>query len=528
VASVGPALSASKATIVTYKQEQARTFSVPFWQRTYLDVLMLVVALYGYYLLGRRGTISYLVGLGETGSPFSNPFLFLVPVLFVFALSLFSIRLFPAAMRTLAWLANVARGAVAVLALRHLSRTARQYAGPLLLLILTLSLAVFTASMARTLDGYIVSRAYYDTGADARLIEVGQSAQVGAGFDGGAGTSTDVQGPVWLFLPVTEHLSIAGVQDAARVLTKNTTAKVQGKNVKGELVGIDRVDFPRVAYFRRDFAPASLGALMNALAVRNDAILISRDILNQGVEVGDRITLVIPLGDSPKVDFAVAGVVDMFPRMYPEDGPFFIANLDYIFDTVGGMYPYDVWLKTAPSVDPQTLRDDAMNLGLNVINVFDARQDIDRVQLAPERQGVFGLLSVGFVVAALLTVLGFLIYSYISFTRRYIELGVLRAIGLSVGQMTLVLIAEQLTLILTGAVVGTALGVLVSRLFIPFLQVEGGKHPFTPPFVVEIAWTEVTYIYAVFGAMFLGAVVVLLFALRRVRIFEAIKMGESA
>ena len=89
------------------------------------------------------------------------------------------------------------------------------------------------------------------------------------------------------------------------------------------------------------------------------------------------------------------------------------------------------------------------------------------------------------------------------------------------------LIAEQLTLIATGALAGTGLGVLVSDLFIPFFQVRGGEHPFTPPFVVQIAWNEIAYIYAVFGAMFVAGVIVLLFSLRRMRIFEAVKLGET-
>jgi hypothetical protein len=59
------------------------------------------------------------------------------------------------------------------------------------------------------------------------------------------------------------------------------------------------------------------------------------------------------------------------------------------------------------------------------------------------------------------------------------------------------------------------------------LQVQGGEHPFTPPFTVYIAWTEITYIYAIFGTMFLVAVIVLLFFLRRMRIFEAVQMGEA-
>jgi putative ABC transport system permease protein len=191
------------------------------------------------------------------------------------------------------------------------------------------------------------------------------------------------------------------------------------------------------------------------------------------------------------------------------------------------MYPYDVWLETETTSNTEQILDEARDLGLMVVRAFDARAEIDKEQLKPERQGAFGLLSVGFGAAATLTVLGFTIYTFISFKRRSIELGVLRALGLSVGQMGVFLIAEQLTLVATGALAGTGLGVLVSQLFIKFFQVQSVKHPFTPPFVVQIAWQEITYIYAVFGIMFVAAVTALLVALRQMRIFEAIKLGET-
>ena len=529
-ASIAPATRAAKDTVVTYKQEQARSLRPPFWQRAFLDVALLVPALYGYYLLDLRGTISFLETNRESGSPFSNPYLFLVPVLFVFSGALLCIRVFPWVMRILAWLVNVWRGVVPVLALRHLSRTASHYTGPMLLLILTLSLAVFTASMAQTLDDYTVERSYYDVGADFRLVEIGESTEVG-GFGGmGAGASEgseEDEGPDWLFLPVSEHLNIPGVNHAARVWLRDVAAKLPTGSLPARMMGVDRVDFSRVGFFRRDFAPASMGSLMNALAVRDDAVLASREVFGMGIEVGDRIPIVVPIGSSPTVDFIVGGVVDMFPRLYPEDGPFFVANLDYIFNVAGGIYPYDVWLATEPSVDLEAVTEGASDLGITVMRAYDARQMVDDEQLSPERQGVFGLLSVGFVASAFLTVLGFLIYSYISFMHRYIELGVLRAIGLSVSQMAVFLIAEQLTLIATGAVAGTGLGVLVSNLFIPFFQIQGGTHPFTPPFVVQIAWSEIVYIYVIFGVMLVAGVIVLLLSLGRMRIFEAVKLGET-
>ena len=530
LASVLPAVRAAQETVVTYKQDQARALRAPLWQRAFLDVLLLAISLYGYYTLSQRGTISFLETDSATGSPFSNPYLFLVPVLFCFSLALGCIRIFPFVMRVLAWIANAWRGVVPVLALRHLSRTAKHYVGPMLLLILTLSLAVFTASMAQTLDDYAVQRSYYDIGADFRLVEMGESTELGTSPFGGGGeqeTEEDDEGPEWLFLPVSEHLNIPGVKAAARVWLREVNVRSASGNIQAKLMGIDRIDFSQVAFFRRDFAPASLGALMNALAVRDDAILVSREIYNRGIEVGDRVPILVPIGTSPTIDFVVGGVVDMFPQLYPEDGPFFIANLDYIFNNVGGVYPYDVWLATQPGLTEESIDAETRNMGIRVTRAYDARAMVDEIQLSPERQGVFGLLSIGFVASAFLTVLGFLIYSYLSFLQRYIELGVLRAIGLSMRQMGTFLIAEQLTLILTGAVAGTGLGVLVSNMFIPFFQVESGEHAFTPPFVVQIAWNEIAFIYAIFGIMFVGGVILLLMSLQRMRIFEAVKLGET-
>lgn len=116
----------------------------------------------------------------------------------------------------------------------------------------------------------------------------------------------------------------------------------------------------------------------------------------------------------------------------------------------------------------------------------------------------------------------------LSFRERFIELGVLRAIGLSAAQLAAFLSAEQLVLIGSGIGVGTGLGVLTTKLFVPFFQVSDDLHPFTPPFDVRIAWGDIYKIYAVFGIMLIVAIAVLIFLLRRIKISQAIKLGETA
>jgi putative ABC transport system permease protein len=123
--------------------------------------------------------------------------------------------------------------------------------------------------------------------------------------------------------------------------------------------------------------------------------------------------------------------------------------------------------------------------------------------------------------------LGFLLHAMISFRQRYIEFGVLRAIGLSVSQMISFLGLEQFLLIITGISAGTLIGVWVSQLFIPFLQVGTDRNINVPPFVVLIAWEDIIKIYAVFGVMLLASVGGMIWFLLHLRIFEAVKLGEA-
>ena len=57
LAQVFPAVGAARHTIVSYKQEMARTVRRPWWQRAWLDVLLLIPAVYGVYLLRQQGGI---------------------------------------------------------------------------------------------------------------------------------------------------------------------------------------------------------------------------------------------------------------------------------------------------------------------------------------------------------------------------------------------------------------------------------------------------------------------------------------
>ncbi len=232
------------------------------------------------------------------------------------------------------------------------------------------------------------------------------------------------------------------------------------------------------------------------------------------------------LGKWVEMPMIVAGVIDYFPTLYLEDGPFFIANLDYLFSQAGGLYHYDIWVKAKSDLTARKLSDGMWDLKLPASIQGDAGAEIRAEQARPERQGFYGILSVGFIAAALVTALGFLIYSLVSFQRRAIELGTLRAIGLSTAQMIAYVAGEQLALVAMGTMTGALLGIATGALFVPFLQVGSAKYTQTPPFIVRAPVGDVALILAGFAAVLVTVVAITLWLLRRMRIFEAVKMED--
>jgi len=423
------------------------------------------------------------------------------------------------------------------MAARYPARSPAVYNTPLVKLVLTLGLSAFTASLALTLDLQLDKQMRYEVGADMNLTEEGTT------------FTENTQGAVYTFSPVEDHLSIPEVQSATRVGRYKFTAIVPTGTLTGTYLGIDRLTFPDAAYWQRDFAPEQLGVLMNQLAANPTGILVPNSLLEERkLSIGDTVKIAVTTGVaglSITIDAPIVGAFDLFPTWYPESGPMIVGNLEELYLRAGAEYPHEVWLATTDKADPETVaytvrgfsilldqQTDQSKLDQNGLNTIvtdwsSADLNIRAEQRRPERQGLFGLLSVGFVSSALLTVLGFLLYALFSFRRRFIEMGMLRAIGLSIKQMTSLLAAELAFLVLLGIGVGTGLGVFASRLFVPFLQIGASAQSQYPPFQIQIAWLSIVQIYVLFAILFFAALSTLSGLLVRMKIFQAIKLGET-
>ncbi len=542
-----PTLAASKHTVQSYKSQQARLIQKPWWQRFFLDFILLGVVIFGIYFMRDLQESGFYDSVGENSIVFSVTYL--LPILLSVSVSLLFLRLMPIVLSVLTWIMGKTKNINFLMAARTLHRMPNAYQMPLMLLIITVNIAIFTTTLATTVDQHLYDQLFYKIGSEMRFVDYGEHRFFQGNSSGGntqtsnsnsgsfdevfgsqpAASSNSFQG-TWAFLPVEYYLQMPGAIAASRL--GDYTMRPGFSNAReGVYYGIDRLGFSQAAFWRNDFSDESFGELMNQLALYPEGVLVSRDFAETyALDTGDLVPVTVSAyGDQIPAEMIVVGIFDYFPTWYPEeDGDLMVGNLDYLFNIGAGPYPYSVLIQTEEGFDSiETANAITKQSTVTWINGGRASYIIEQFQKEPTRQGFFGMLTISFLITALLSFLGFFLYAVFSLRRRLIELGVLRAIGLSTKQMAATLAWEFISLIFSGALIGTLVGLFSSRFFVPYMQIGTDQFSQTPPYFITIAWNEIFQIYGLLIFLFLLLIFALLAFLRRIKIFEAIKLGET-
>lgn len=429
----------------------------------------------------------------------------------------------------------------------------------MILLILTLGLGVYNASAARTIDLNSTDRILYAYGTDVVMRADWQavsdelpSPQQGGGQggqgqggqgqgqgQGGQGQGQGGQGqpgapgsgneppPKLRYIepPFEVFRELEGVEHAARVLTAKSNVVVSGKSLgQGMLMGIDNVDFAHVGWFRKDLFPIHQNLYLNLLGQYEQAVIIPTSFAEKHhIKPGDLMNITV---SGQPVEFVVVAAIPYWPSQYPDEMPFFIANLEYVYDQAP-ITPYDVWLKMKDGAKVAPLLESLAAKNVDIATVKDVRNELITQKKHPARGGVFGILSLGFLVSVFVSLIGYILYWFFNLSSRVVQFGVLRAMGLSRRQLTGMLLLEQAFTAGLAIALGFGIGKLTSYLFLPFLQTAENVKTQVPPFRVIFDSRDTGQLYVVVGVMMLTGAALLFLHIRRLRVHQAVKLGEE-
>jgi hypothetical protein len=212
-----------------------------------------------------------------------------------------------------------------------------------------------------------------------------------------------------------------------------------------------------------------------------------------------------------RMPIRIAGVVPDFPPLDPAQ-PFVVV------DAVG--LELNRFALTGQLADPdEWWLDVEEGRAAEVVDRLDAapfenQEVVDRVAVArslstdPVSLGLIGALGLGSVAAMVFAAIGFIVSATVSTSERVGEFALLRALGLSGRQLAVWLSVESAFLLFVGLLAGSALGVLMAWLVLPFATLTETGLPAIPSPVVVVPWQAIAPTWAL--AVVLLAVTILI------------------
>ena len=171
----------------------------------------------------------------------------------------------------------------------------------MLFIILAISLGVFNANAARTLNRNIEEKLRYDIGADITITAKWNTNQVSFGSEPMMGPETPSFGietsnaPVeYIEPPFEQFTKLDGIELATKVFKKSN---VEMKTISGhaynvDLLGIIPNEFGKVSWLRNGLMPHHLNDYLNLLAESPTAFLVSSSSKDRyKIKEGDSIYL---------------------------------------------------------------------------------------------------------------------------------------------------------------------------------------------------------------------------------------------
>jgi len=538
VTMLAPVVAISRTNIVLHKQDKAGKKKSPLWKKVFLDIVLLLVSGYGIYRYQQQQKILETTGV-QASELQIDPLLFLASTLFVLGAGLLFLRIYPYLIRFIYWVGKKVWPPVMYISLIQVGRSRGQEQFLMLFIILAISTGLFNANSARTINKNMEDKISYSIGADVRLLAKWEDNQPDLAFGSAVmGDGADMEStnePLRYFEPDYRNYStLSGTELATKVMSVNKgVIQTPSEWVRGiKIMGIIPDEFAKVAWFRSDLLPYHWYSYLNLLADAPKAFLVSSN-MKEKYKLTEGDTIYVSWGEQSYLEGRIYAFIDYWPTYNPnpdakntDDNGLVVANLSYIQSKLA-LQPYEVWIKKQDDATDKQINDDIISRDLEIADIDYREQELVKMKNDPMLQGINGMLTLCFIAAMLISMLGFLIYWIISIQNRVLQFGILRAMGMSLSKVIGMLACEQVLVSGAAILMGIIIGGITGDTFIPLLQIVYSSAEQVPPFKIMANAGDYIKVYSVIGVMLLLGFLILWRIISKIRIDQAVKLGED-
>jgi putative ABC transport system permease protein len=541
----------SNTSIIKYKQGKGRSQNRYLIFRIILSASLLGFSIY--WLLSYKSLAKRAGGFmpNTDGLPI-DPMLFLNAALLIIGAGLFLTNLFPYLVRLVFGVGKRIWPTTIYTAFIQVGRSAGQEQFLMLFIVLTLSIGVFSANSARTINMNATDTIRYQSGADITLkgnwkhID-DENVPTPGDYIGASYGDSVAQAKIDSYKKRTElglltdkyiepdfnqYAGLKGVENAARVYVEESSSIYSESVSRIRFMAINTDEFGKAAWFRPQLLPYHWYEYLNLLADVPNGVLLSSSFKKQNIKAGDEITLKVA---KQEVSVIVCDFIDYWPSFTPKgidvsgnkkDNYLIVANYGYIFNQIP-IKPYEVWIKKKPGFSGSDILNEMKDKGIEPLSFADTDTKIAQMKRVPVILCTNGSLTLGFILTIFICLSGFLIYWVISLKKRSLQFGIMRAMGISSKGVIGMLSFEHLLISGSAIFAGISVGAIASRIFIPLYELFYNTDTQALPFRVIAQRADYIRLYAVVAVMLLIALSILFMITRNIKVTQAIKLGED-
>ena len=534
-----PVIKYAKQSIVEQKSKLGKVGTKPFWEKFFLDIILVIVSIYLLYNYNKqKDSLALSILAGEK----PDPMIFLNSSLFMFAVGLLILRLIKYIIKFIYFIGRKKWSPALYASFLQITRTSRKQSFISVFLVMTIAMGLYNSNMARTINENNEQRIEYNLGTDLVLNE-----HWSMGTYGGSGEVT------WYYDEpdygrYTESLSEI-CSSMTRVIYDDNANIIAGKSTYNNcvLMGINTKEFGETAELMSGLNDEHWYNYLNSLSQVSNGVIISSNLAEEcELSIGDTITYERYNPISSKSDEVIASVsgticaivdawpgFDQYTYVENESGEtveketyLVVANYAYVVSAFT-LTPYQVWMKLKDGYDYQDVLNVLEEENITVDSYESVDKNVNEMLESPLILVTNGLFSLSFLVAIILCLAGFLIYWITSIRQRELLFGIYRAMGMSMKEINKMLINEQIFSSVLASLAGYGVGAVATILFVKLTAIV--YLPETHNIAVNIVTNPVDIIRltVVVIIMFIICFIVLRSILKSMNITQALKLGED-
>ena len=532
-----PVINLTRLTITERKMLRIGGSASPAWERFFVDLAILVIT--GYFLYNYNKQKDFMAVEIIEGKGI-DPVLFLDSSMFILGCGLLLLRLLGYLIRLVNLIGRKKWKPATYVTFLQIIRNRKRQGFISVFLVMTVAMGIFNANLARTVNENMERRTEYNIGTDLRVSERWKLNVVKTG-----------DGMLWSYrepdITKFDCLNSLGVVQKTRVIIDNNTdITIDKKNEKGHtLMAIQTKEFGEVASLDPNLNDMHWYNYLNELALNPNGVLISSNLARKyDLKVGDKLmySRYSPLDNAKTyVDVRpeIVGIIDSFPgftsidyirneqdELVEKEKYLIVANYATVVNNCF-LTPYQVWMRSEGDIDireaTQLLEDNGIML-TSIIGKSDAIQVERNSAMIQITNGMF---SVGFIISLLICAVGFLIYWVLTIKEREMLYGIYRAMGMSMKEITGMLIIEQIFSSILAVIAGGAVGVLTTALFAKLISIVYLPRKHNLPIDIFFKADDIVKIAVIICITFGMCFIIMSRTVRKMDITRALKMGED-